>query len=170
MGTKSLLVSSSPKRLTVLTNARNVGLFRYWNLSNLPLFVLAAPTVWLLFISSATHLRSCVQNLLHGNANPGTGKGTMVKDASFAICKLPELALPQLLLVVLAVTSFHVQIVNRIASGYPVWYLMIATWVVDSQHQDSTKRHPRKAQWFVRGIVIYCLVQGMLFANFLPPA
>ncbi|USP81453.1 glycosyltransferase family 76 protein [Curvularia clavata] len=148
----------------------NVGLFRYWTLSNLPLFVLAAPTVWLLFTSSVTHLRSCVRNLLQENIDPGVGKSTTARDASSAICKLPELALPQLLLAALAVTSFHVQIVNRIASGYPLWYLMIATWITDSAHENFTKNRPPKTQWFVRGIIVYGLVQGMLFANFLPPA
>jgi phosphatidylinositol glycan class V len=147
-----------------------VGLFRYWTVSNLPLFVLAAPTLWLLFTSSVTLLRSCVQGLLHQSPVSGNSRTTAVREAGSVICTLPELALPQLLLVVSAVTSFHVQIVNRIASGYPIWYLMIATWVVDSQRTPPVKDQSQRAQWFVRGIVIYSLVQGMLYANFLPPA
>lgn len=144
-----------------------MGLFRYWTVSNLPLFVLAAPTLWLLFTSSVTLLCSCAGDLLPRTPASGT---SVTQDTGSAICKLPELALPQLLLAILAVTTFHVQIVNRIASGYPVWYLMVATWVVDSQGLSSTKNRSSWAQWFVRGMVVYSLVQGVLYANFLPPA
>ncbi|KAL7775022.1 hypothetical protein CFE70_005938 [Pyrenophora teres f. teres 0-1] len=71
---------------------------------------------------------------------------------------------------IMAVTSFHIQIVNRIASGYPMWYLVIAQWLVDSQSTDRTEKPSPKAQWIIRGFVVYSLVQGMLYANFLPPA
>ncbi|EUC45859.1 glycosyltransferase family 76 protein [Bipolaris oryzae ATCC 44560] len=145
----------------------NVGLFRYWTVSNLPLFALAAPMLWLLFTSSVTLLRSCAGDLLHKTRVHRT---SVTQDAGSAICKLPELALPQLFLAVSAVTTFHVQIVNRIASGYPVWYLMIATWLVDSPGLSSTKSRSSTAQWLVRGMIVYSLVQGMLYANFLPPA
>ncbi|EMD68000.1 hypothetical protein GGP41_001574 [Bipolaris sorokiniana] len=145
----------------------NVGLFRYWTVSNLPLFTLAAPTLWLLFTSSVTLLRSCGGDLLCTTPVSGI---RVTQDAGSAICKLPELALPQLFLAISAVTTFHVQIVNRIASGYPVWYLMVATWVVDLQVTSSMKNGSSRAQWFVRGMIVYSLVQGVLYANFLPPA
>jgi phosphatidylinositol glycan class V len=155
--------------LTTLTLLRNVGLFRYWTLSNLPLFLLAAPVLWLLFASSVTVLRSCADHPLHWRPVPRTGGTSDPRNGSRAICKLPELALPQLLLAVAATTTFHVQIVNRIASGYPIWYLIIATWL-DDQHTASPGKHLQRAQWFSRGIVVYALIQGMLYANFLPPA
>lgn len=144
-----------------------MGLFRYWTVSNLPLFTLAAPTLWLLFTSSVTLLRSCGGDLLCTTPVSGI---RVTQDAGSAICKLPELALPQLFLAISAVTTFHVQIVNRIASGYPVWYLMVATWVVDLQVTSSMKNGSSRAQWFVRGMIVYSLVQGVLYANFLPPA
>ncbi|RAR02547.1 glycosyltransferase family 76 protein [Stemphylium lycopersici] len=148
----------------------NVGLFRYWTGPNLPLFILAAPMSWLMFASSVTVLRSCVQRPLHGHSVRPTNRAAGPEDGTSAICNLPELALPQLLLAITAVFSFHVQIVNRIASGYPIWYMVVAAWVADSPRTSSTKGPLRKAQWPVRGIVLYSLVQGMLFANFLPPA
>lgn len=158
------------ERFTSLTSLRNVGLFRYWTVSNLPLFILAAPISWLMLASSVTVLRSCAQRPLHGYFVRPTNGAAGPGDGTSPICNLPELALPQLLLAITAVFSFHVQIVNRIASGYPVWYMVVATWLVDSPQTSSTKDHLRKAQWPVRGIVLYSLVQGMLFANFLPPA
>lgn len=147
-----------------------MGLFRYWTVSNLPLFILAAPITWLLVVSSVTVLRSAVQRPLHGRLAPPTSETTTPRNGTSAICKLPELALPQLLLAVTAVTSFHIQIVNRIASGYPMWYLVVTLWLVDSQSTDQTEKPSPKAQWIIRGFVVYSLVQGMLFANFLPPA
>ncbi|RMZ67637.1 GPI mannosyltransferase 2 [Pyrenophora seminiperda CCB06] len=148
----------------------DVGLFRYWTVSNLPLFVLAAPVTWLLAISSATILRSVVQRPLHRRLAPQASDKVDPRNRTSAICKLPELALPQILLAVTAVTSFHIQIVNRIASGYPMWYLVIAQWLVDSQNTDQIEKPSPRVQWFIRGFVVYSLVQGMLFANFLPPA
>ncbi|KAG9386627.1 GPI mannosyltransferase 2 [Pyrenophora tritici-repentis] len=150
--------------------ARNVGLFRYWTVSNLPLFILAAPVMWLLLVSSATILRSAVQSPLHGRLAPQASATSNPRNEISTICKMPELALPQLLLAITAVTSFHIQIVNRIASGYPMWYLVIAQWLVDSQSTGRTEKPSPKAQWIIRGFIVYSLVQGMLYANFLPPA
>lgn len=171
MGTKSLLVYKiNSIYRTSLTLFRDVGFFRYWTLSNLPLFLLATPMLWLLFESSVTVLRSCVQRPLHGRSvtstpgTVGTGKSTIGAHS------LPELAFPQLVLAVMAITSFHVQIVNRIASAYPTWYVMIASWLVDGKTRQGTVVKSQKGQWFVQGIVIYAVTQGMLFANFLPPA
>lgn len=147
-----------------------MGLFRYWTLSNIPLFVLAAPVTWLLLVSSATILHSAIQRPLHGRLASQISGTEDPRNKTSAICKLPELALPQLLLAVMAVTSFHTQIVNRIASGYPMWYLVIAQWLVDSQSTNRTNEPSSRAQWVVRGFVVYSLVQGILFANFLPPA
>jgi phosphatidylinositol glycan class V len=106
---------------------------------------------------------------MHGRPVPRTSETAKSRNGTSAICRLPELALPQLILAVTAVTSFHVQIVNRIASGYPVWYLVVATWLVDSQSTVRTGQS-QKARWYVQGSIIYCVVQGMLYANFLPPA
>lgn len=156
--------------LICLTFVRNVGLFRYWTASNLPLFLLAAPILWLLFSSGVTVLRNCIQRPLHGRPVPRDGETSNPRNGSPVICKLPELALPQLLLAVTATTSFHIQIVNRIASGYPVWYLAIATWLVERKTRYSALNTSQQDQWIVRGTIVYALAQGMLYANFLPPA
>jgi phosphatidylinositol glycan class V len=155
--------------LTYLIPVRDVGLFRYWTLSNLPLFLLAAPVLWLLFASSVTILRSCADRPLHWRPVPRISGTSNPRNGSSALCKLPELALPQLLLAVAAATTFHVQIVNRIASGYPIWYLAMATWL-DGRQTTPSGKHFQQAQWFSRGFMVYALVQGMLYANFLPPA
>ncbi|UPX15343.1 ER membrane glycoprotein subunit of the GPI transamidase complex-like protein [Ascochyta rabiei] len=141
----------------------NVGLFRYWTMSNLPLFLLALPMLWLLVYSSVTTLRSGYAQPLHGRPTVPHASDTLEsKHAPLVTCELPELALPQLVLAFAAATSFHVQIINRIASGYPIWYLTVAVWLVEDRSN--------KGQWATRAMIMYSMIQGMLFANFLPPA
>ena len=121
-----------------------MGLFKYWTLSNIPLFAIAAPMLWIMLRSALSpfHLRS---------ATPPDQDGALLR----------RLALPQLAVAVLAVTSFHVQIVNRISSGYPLWYMYLARGVVADE---------KGARRTVRAMVMYGLVQSALFAAFLPPA
>jgi phosphatidylinositol glycan class V len=145
---------------------RNVGLFRYWTLSNLPLFMLAFPMLGMLLGSSGTTLHNAYRQSLHGRSVPHTSESNGSNDVPAAACDLPELALPQLVLAIAAAGSFHVQIINRIASGYPMWYMTIATWLMDQR----TARDWNLGQWAVRGMIMYSLIQGTLFANFLPPA
>jgi phosphatidylinositol glycan class V len=76
-----------------------------------------------------------------------------------------RLALPQLTLALLALTSFHVQIITRISSGYPLWYLVLARDISEGNVQET-----RMAKWTVRWMVMYAIIQGVLFASFLPPA
>ncbi|KAF2130383.1 glycosyltransferase family 76 protein [Dothidotthia symphoricarpi CBS 119687] len=147
----------------------DVGLFRYWTLSNLPLFLLAVPMLWLLVASSVTALRDCFRQPLHGHSVPQTTV-TRDPDGTSSTYNLPELALPQLVLAVAAATSFHVQVINRIASGYPIWYVTVATWLLNEQSAHDEKKTRRQGQWAVRGMIMYAMIQGMLFANFLPPA
>lgn len=159
-----------PGRLTYLTLPRNVGLFRYWTISNLPLFLVAAPMLWVLLESSVTVLRNCVQRPLHGLHVLQVGETVDPSFSASGAHSLPELALPQLMLAIAAITNFHVQIINRIASAYPTWYVMVAGWLVDKRTTTSVGKSSSRDQWFIRGMIMYALVQGMLFANFLPPA
>lgn len=153
-----------------LTWSRNVGLFNYWTLSNFPLFLMAAPMLWLLLVSSVTVLRSLFQPPFRGRPVPHDRVTARSKDTSALTHDVPELALPQLVLAITAVTSFHVQIVNRLASGYPTWYMMVAAWLVHDRQEPIKAGNKRQREWVVRGLLIYALTQGTLFANFLPPA
>jgi phosphatidylinositol glycan class V len=61
----------------------------------------------------------------------------------------------------MAATSYHVQIINRISSGYPVWYWYLASFAWSDRRMFAV---------VLRGAVIYGLVQAVLFGSFLPPA
>ncbi|KAF2465406.1 mannosyltransferase [Lindgomyces ingoldianus] len=153
----------------VQSNYWNVGFLRYWTLPNLPLFLIAVPTLWLLFQSSATVLWDTLQTPVVEAAESKTRSSADSRAVSTKISTLPQLALPQLVLAVLATTNFHVQIANRISSGYAMWYLMIAKWITDRK----TQKHGQSqvlSQWVVQWMIMYCMIQAILFANFLPPA
>ncbi|KIX97183.1 uncharacterized protein Z520_07297 [Fonsecaea multimorphosa CBS 102226] len=131
----------------------NVGPFRYWTVSNLPLFVLAAPTLSVLTYSALDVLRRpqfLSREMLQSPTSSSAGKRTLL-----------SLALPQLMLAVLAFTSYHVQIITRLSSGYPLWYIWLAT---------KLQTEPRRTSVVIRWMVIYALVQAGLYASFLPPA
>ncbi|PVI04131.1 glycosyltransferase family 76 protein [Periconia macrospinosa] len=148
----------------------NVGFLRYWTIPNLPLFLLAAPVLWLLLQSSATYLRNSKNELLgfahisHGNS---LTKPTGTKRVSN---NFPQLVLPQLALALAAATSFHVQIINRISSGYPLWYLSVAKSATASESSNQRSKVGFSFQIVVRGMIMYVIIQAALYASFLPPA
>ena len=74
-----------------------------------------------------------------------------------------SMAIVQLALAALAVTTYHVQIINRISSAYPVWYWWVAGELVYEPRTGFAKN-------VVVFMVMYAMIQGVLFATFLPPA
>lgn len=158
LGPGLLLVCIFPPLLNSpqLTLTRNVGLFRYWTLPNIPLFLLAAPILVVMIVS--------------GLWGAGVGSTVGIEAASFERGVIRKLAFPQIVLALLAITSYHVQIITRLSSGYMVWY-----WWVACQMPAGGRVAERKegADWpkrVVRYMVVYGVVQGVLFAGFLPPA
>jgi phosphatidylinositol glycan class V len=190
----------------------NNGFLRYWTLSNLPLFLLAAPMLLVMLGSSyiavfrSEILASIIQSPPHEDVTRTVAvkSADNVADATRTLHRQQEyrfkrvfasLALPQLVFTLLAFTSFHVQIVNRVSSGYALWYMTLAIVLHSPGHVSLSikanpdgKRtsksatvsiHDRAIQAFVsprtvrnlvRGMVMYAVIQGGLYASFLPPA
>ncbi|KAL4735702.1 GPI mannosyltransferase 2 [Aspergillus similis] len=143
-----------------------VGLFRYWTMSNLPLFLLALPMLLILFLSCFWALRARAPYLLDNSAEAGR---LLLPGSSAQL--LEKLAVVQLVLAAMALTSYHVQIINRISSGYPLWYWYLANQAL--KIPDPSSSAARNSSLFMvslQTMVIYALVQGVLFASFLPPA
>lgn len=128
-----------------------MGVFRYWTLSNLPLFLLAAPTLLVLFAS---------------------GKWAILqRERNTAI--VFRLAISQVVLAGMAIFAYHVQIITRLSSGCALWYWWIAVKIFDegtTMVRDSQSTDYRTLAWILRWMAVYGLVQGVLFAGFLPPA
>ena len=151
--------------MTFAELCRDVGLFRYWTASNLPLFLLAMPCLWMLLVSSAwacTYHTSSTFTVLKNSITVAN----LDKDS------LIRLAMPQVVLALAAFISYHVQIINRLSSGYPLWYIWLASVIAEpaKQPRDSLIRRGGTPQLIVRSMAIYAIVQGGLFASFLPPA
>ncbi|KAF2749548.1 glycosyltransferase family 76 protein [Sporormia fimetaria CBS 119925] len=147
----------------------NVGFLRYWSIPNIPLFMLAMPMLLLLSATSMAVLREGLMGPVSGD-QPPISKSVRSKTWNAGIRHLPELALPQLFLVVAATTSFHVQVINRLSSGYPLWYLVLAEWITDASPRRNDPKATAKSQFTVRWMVMYSIFQGLLFVDFLPPA
>lgn len=159
-------------------NYRNVGFLKYWTLSNMPLFLIAAPmlaimsasALWAIRVSLVRHL-----DLLSSSYAPSSAVAAKSKPPAWSPSKLTKqclvrFALPQLILAVLALSSFHVQIITRISSGYVVWYWWLASAVVADSRVGKAKGVSKLPKLTVRWMVVYGIVQGGLFSSFLPPA
>ncbi|CAJ2505678.1 Uu.00g130720.m01.CDS01 [Anthostomella pinea] len=133
---------------------RNVGFLRYWTPPNIPLFILAAPMLYLLG-KSGLDILSKPDRLSTAVTNP--------RVLSNTIALLRSMASAQLILTVLAITTYHIQIITRISSGYPILYWWIANCLTDS-------KIARFGGNVVVFMVMYAGIQGALFASFLPPA
>ncbi|GAB7340398.1 hypothetical protein MBLNU457_6837t1 [Dothideomycetes sp. NU457] len=160
----------------------DVGFLRYWTLSNLPLFLIALPMLSLLLLTAWICLNGR-QMLAKYRPPPSSQSNDLVtRQVSFPYA-FRQMALPQAALAILALTNFHVQIINRISSGYPLWYIVLAIAITTTKGTlaGKTSEHPvlygipylsnKKTQKrVVRGMIMYAMIQGGLFASFLPPA
>ncbi|CAK7262597.1 ER membrane glycoprotein subunit of the GPI transamidase complex-like protein [Sporothrix epigloea] len=143
-------------------------LLAYWTLSNLPLFVLATPML-LVMGKSSMDVWTAVATSGRGSAKKSVGP-TPAEDEENDIVLDPRLATLvqcmaaiQMLLAVMAFTSYHVQIVYRLSSAYPVWYWWIAQGLMGGPRS-------KLSGGLVVFMVMYASIQGVLFASFLPPA
>ncbi|GIK03234.1 ER membrane glycoprotein subunit of the GPI transamidase complex-like protein [Aspergillus viridinutans] len=142
----------------------NVGFLRYWVVPNIPLFLLALPMLALLLRSAlwAWKLPSITSKSSKSAANAASTKATWL---------LPRLAIIQALLAVLAFTSYHVQIINRLSSGYPLWYWHLAAELIGNlEDSRPTNKSTSISAVAIQAMMIYGLIQAVLFGSFLPPA
>ncbi|KAI0835074.1 glycosyltransferase family 76 protein [Hypoxylon sp. FL0890] len=132
----------------------NVGFLRYWTPSNIPLFLLAMPMIYLLLMSGLEIMKRPL-SIVPEKSN--------AVDSPHLPLLVRSMALSQLVLAILAVTNYHVQVITRISSAYPLWYWWLAGAVLD-------KRGSKFGGRVVRYMIMYAAIQAPLFASFLPPA
>jgi GPI mannosyltransferase 2 len=95
----------------------------------------------------------------------------VVDDSSSSASEcLRRFAVSQSLLAVMALLSYHVQIITRLSSGYPLWYIWLLSSIKVAKGKSRTYRYFTKPSIIIRWMVVYAVVQGALFASFLPPA
>ncbi|KAI9789235.1 MAG: ER membrane glycoprotein subunit of the GPI transamidase complex-like protein [Peltula sp. TS41687] len=158
-------------------NYWNVGPLRYWTVSNIPLFLLAVPVLGLLLVSSLSAIlgvdlvddREVVKQKQFAEERLPVST-TADPGYNFAERCLRRFALPQIILALLVVVVYHVQIVTRICSGYVVWYWWLGI-MMTRQYKNGVAGTPwNLPRMVIRWMIVYGLVQGGLFASFLPPA
>ncbi|MCJ1391525.1 ER membrane glycoprotein subunit of the GPI transamidase complex-like protein [Xylographa bjoerkii] len=154
----------------------NVGFLRYWTPSNIPLFLLAAPMLLCLTQSSLWAWNDVSVSLNNSNKaiyskSSLPKEETGVDNIGRSHRRLMQLiSVPQLALALLALTSYHVQIITRLSSGYPLWYWWLARMILSEKRGTLPLAWVRKPYIVLRWMVIYAIIQGGLFASFLPPA
>ena len=128
-------------------------------MSNAPLFILALPCSYLFLHSSYWTLSFRANTAFAGS------------DQHWQSRILRTFALVQTALVIMILSSNHVQIITRLASGYPLWYWWLASSITSNQNTlFKGSKQSTLLSGAVRWMVIYAIVQGGLFASFLPPA
>lgn len=152
----------------------NVGFLSYWTPGNIPLFLLAGPMLFVLFFTALSAYFEPSRVLVRIDRSTIGPAGGAANSALFTHMT-SQLAIPQFILAIMALTSFHVQIINRISSGCALWYLVLAIALNDpspSGPEDawSVLFRNGRTEFLVRLMAGYAIVQGGLYANFLPPA
>ena len=169
MGSEAILVGFLVFPITKLILSRGVGFLGYWTISNLPLFVLAIPMLSILLLSGIWALKGCLHSEKRVDKRNGenmeVGRPSRINQA---IAR--RFAPPQIILATLALTTYHVQVITRLSSGYPVWYWWLASLILEDRKTSLMGRKWSIALVISRWMIIYAIVQGGLFASFLPPA
>lgn len=150
----------------------HVGFLSYWTPNNIPLFLLAVPMLVVLFVTALAVLLEPQNPLVtvegHSKSSSSESEKKLFTHVTF------QLAIPQIVLAAMAVTSFHVQIINRISSGCALWYVILAILVAEYDSRGTQQGLlgllGGRRQLLVRVMVAYAIVQGGLYASFLPPA
>ena len=150
----------------------NVGFLSYWTPNNIPLFLLALP---MLAVLSTTALTVLLEPQDFLAAVDGRSKLRSEAEGKLFAHVAARLAVPQILLAAMATTSFHVQIINRISSGCALWYAVLAALVAGRCSSRGSQQGllgllGGRREMMVRAMVGYAVVQGGLYAAFLPPA
>ncbi|KAK6526391.1 ER membrane glycoprotein subunit of the GPI transamidase complex-like protein [Orbilia ellipsospora] len=143
-----------------------VGFLKYWTPGNIPLFLLAAPMLGILIKTSfdiVTILTPEPHRPLYALRLYRTNRNLLFR-----------LAVPQLVLAILAITNYHVQIITRLSSGLPIWYLVMAAALAERSSEQSkdvvSEKSPNWSRMMLRFFLGYQVVQAVLYGGFLPPA
>lgn len=152
-------------------SARNVGFLHYWTFSNLPLFLLALPMLVVMVWSSMWAWKEPLYFQQTTDVSESfIDAKTATRPPYIAFHYARPFATVQFVLSVLAFTNFHVQIVTRLSSGYPIWYWWLASGLLRSKSTVQAGKSPNYFVLVARWIVMYATIQAGLFASFLPPA
>ncbi|KFY29994.1 hypothetical protein V494_08336 [Pseudogymnoascus sp. VKM F-4513 (FW-928)] len=138
----------------------DVGFLRYWKVSNIPLFLLAAPALVILISSGLRTADLTSRETTRPSHNVDHYKVTPAERAlsQRTIRLLRSLSYPQLVLAVLAITNYHVQIITRLASASPVWYLWLAYSLLNGGEAAGKVKSRGRWNGWEKGVVMYMVI------------
>jgi len=142
----------------------NVGFLNYWELPQIPNFVMAAPPLLLLLWSATTHLKITIPAVFNTSDRDAEAKRRKVQQRApsvFVNLSVIPHAIHTLVFSLLILFTSHVQIILRFASSMPFLYWSAARLLLE---------HPRLGKWWVGWSIVWGLVSVVNWGVFLPPA
>jgi phosphatidylinositol glycan class V len=137
---------------------RNNGFLKYFQVKQIPNFLLASPMIILSLIGISVYIANDPLYFLT------LGWKSMTKNRTLNYANHPTLRpwiYLWLVMLFICVTSMHVQIMPRFFSALPIVH-----WFVASLFE---KRHWLR-HWIMVYFTLYSSIGAILFANFYPPA
>ena len=152
---------------------------RYWTLSNVPLFILATPVMCLMIVSAIEPFSGLINpgcqyifSARYQSRSMRVEKAVRDKEElhSLQLVYKRSMAVPQLALALATLLSFHVQVINRVSSGYALWYIYAAEKIVRREVIIVAGKRIDMGKLLLTWMIMYGTIQAGLFASFLPPA
>jgi GPI mannosyltransferase 2 len=158
----------------------NIGYMRYYNLKQVPNFLLAAPVLFIIVVNTFKYfIRNQAYCMRLGifNLNPRIVKTTSISDQNQFVFIVHAFALT-----VFSILFIHVQVATRLlASSNPMLYFFCANYFVPKYgrpHNNKVEEKPinilniNQLSWSQKTIIYYFLgyyfLGTILFSNFLP--
>ncbi|KAF9517551.1 glycosyltransferase family 76 protein [Hydnum rufescens UP504] len=138
----------------------DVGFLRYWEISQLPNFILGAPPLTLLIYTSSTHIFEAGLEIVHRKEKIQKLPSRLNFLSSHTLDILPY-AIHALVLTLILLFASHTQIVLRLASSLPFTHWAAAALFIEK---------PRIGRIWVAWSVIWGTMSCILWGVFLPPA
>ena len=136
----------------------------------LSILILSAISTWVQSMNSMkTRLNGANATLKLNQPSSQVAEGAWFPDVVHEGV-VRRMLVPQVILAILALTFYHVQIVTRLSSGYPVWYWWLASMILEDYKVKVLGKYWSPAKIIVQWMICYAIIQGGLFASFLPPA
>lgn len=133
----------------------DIGFLRYWTLSQLPNFLIASPSLLLIFAFAFHHLTNAP--LLA----PDRKSARLPFETAFQNSSITPHAIHAIIFASILLFTSHTQIVLRLAASMPLVY-WAATWLL--------VYHPTFGQLWILWSVLWGAISIILWAAFLPPA
>ncbi|KAG8987925.1 ER membrane glycoprotein subunit of the GPI transamidase complex-like protein [Tulasnella sp. JGI-2019a] len=174
----------------------NVGFFRYWEMSQVPNFILAAPVLVLVMSTSISEImgfgrsvqeyqrrtgswRSAIQQSMTPNKTEKPTSAELTRILGRTWSTLPH-AMHAMVLSSILLFASHVQIALRLSSSIPYMYWAAAQLLMDDEREEGvhdagerlapTKLRRKWGRIWVFYAVIWGVISSVLWATFLPPA